>query len=110
MFLYSGWKSSAKMKQTSEDETSENRTGIPYVRTKKILTPCCATFAGAARREGGAAETCLSPGNSGCPLPRGVCQHPGPTLGTPAAPLPPQVVSKTAPSPGWMGHLPDKGY
>lgn len=66
---------------------------------QKIWTPRCAMFAGAARRGGGAAETCLGRENSGRPVPRGVCQHPWPHTQDASGTLAPAGGEQTAPRP-----------
>lgn len=96
--LYSSWKSSAKTKQTSEKlRTSENRTGIPYVRTRKDITLCNICWGHKKRRRsrrdlprpGGTRAPCAQWGLSaslptrGRPVPHGVRQHPCPTRGRP---------------------------
>ena len=84
-------------------------------------TSHCATFAGATRRGGEAAKICFNQGNSGalCPMgsvsipahtggtlcPVGSVSIPGPTLGTPAGPLPPQMVSRLPTPPQVEGAL-----
>lgn len=62
-------------------------------------------FAGAARRGGGAAETCLGRENSGRPVPRGVCQHPWPHTQDASGTLAPAGGEQTAPGPRVEGAL-----